>query len=40
VLDREFEDSRVRMKVIMGKRMLADLSRNAQVDVKNVEQRV
>ena len=35
--DRQFNDSRVQLKAIMGKRTLADLSRNEQVEVKKVE---
>ncbi|MDB5353744.1 MAG: hflX [Phycisphaerales bacterium] len=37
VHDRQFMDSRVQMKAIMGKRTLADLARNEQVEVKLVE---
>ncbi len=37
VHDRQFTDGRVQMKAIMGKRTLADLSRNEQVEVKAVE---
>jgi GTPase len=36
VHDRQFTDGRVRMKAIMGKRTLAELSRNEQVEVKSV----
>ena len=35
--DRQFMDGRVRIKTIMGKRTLADLSRNDQVEVVRVE---
>jgi GTPase len=34
--DRQFTDGRVQLKAVMGKRTLADLSRNAQVEVKAV----
>jgi GTP-binding protein HflX len=34
---REFIDSRVRMNITMGKSILADLSRNEQVEVKSVK---
>ncbi|MDB5302717.1 MAG: hflX, partial [Phycisphaerales bacterium] len=37
VHDRQFTDSRVQIKAVMGKRTLADLSRNEQVEVKLVE---
>jgi GTP-binding protein HflX len=37
VHDRQFTDGRVQMKAVMGKRTLADLSRNEQVEVKLVE---
>jgi GTP-binding protein HflX len=37
VHDREFLDGRVQIKAIMGKRTLADLSRNEQVEVKSVD---
>ncbi|HZL38391.1 MAG TPA: GTPase HflX [Tepidisphaeraceae bacterium] len=37
VHDRQFEGGKVRIKAIMGKRTLADLSRNDQVEVKAVE---
>jgi GTP-binding protein HflX len=37
VHDREFVDGRVRMKAIMGKQTLADLSRNEQVEVIAVD---
>ena len=36
VQDRQFEDGRVIMRVIMGKRTLADLARNDQVCIKNI----
>ena len=36
VHDRQFIDGRVQIKAIMGKRTLADLSRNEQVEVKAV----
>ena len=36
VHDRQFTDSHVQMKAIMGKRTLAELSRNEQVEVKSV----
>ena len=36
VHDRQFTDTRVQMKAIMGKRTLAELSRNEQVEVKSV----
>ena len=35
--DREFVDGKVRLKAVMGKRTLADLSRNDQVEVRAVE---
>ena len=35
--DRQFTDGRVQMKAVMGKKTLADLARNEQVDVKMVE---
>ena len=35
--DRQFIDGRVQLKAVMGKRTLADLSRNDQVEVKTVE---
>jgi GTP-binding protein HflX len=35
--DRQFLDSKIIMKAVMGKRVLADLSRNEQVEVKAVE---
>jgi GTP-binding protein HflX len=34
--DRQFTDGRVQLKAVMGKRTLADLSRNEQVEVKTV----
>jgi len=34
--DRQFTDSRVQIKAVMGKRTLVDLSRNEQVEVKSV----
>jgi GTP-binding protein HflX len=37
VHSREFTDSRVQIKAVMGKRTLADLARNAQVEVKSVD---
>ena len=37
VHDRQFIDGRVQLKAIMGKKTLADLSRNEQVEVKLVE---
>jgi len=37
VYDRQFTDSRVQIKAIVGKRTLADLSRNEQVEVKMVK---
>jgi GTP-binding protein HflX len=37
VHDRQFTDGRVQIKAIMGKRTLADLSRNEQVEVKSAE---
>jgi GTP-binding protein HflX len=37
VHDRQFTDGRVQMKAVMGRRTLADLSKNEQVDVKTVE---
>ena len=37
VHDRQFNDGRVQLKAVMGKRTLADLSRNEQVEVKGVE---
>ena len=38
VEDREFLDGRVRMKAVMGKRMLSDLTKNDQVEVQDVRQ--
>jgi len=35
--DRTYTDGRVQLKAIMGKKTLADLSRNEQVEVKKVE---
>ncbi len=35
--DRVFTDGRVQLKAVMGKRTLADLSRNEQVEVKAVD---
>jgi GTP-binding protein HflX len=35
--DRSYTDGRVQLKAIMGKRTLADLSRNEQVEVKKVD---
>jgi GTP-binding protein HflX len=35
--DRQFTDGRVQLKAVMGKRTLADLSRNEQVEVKAVD---
>ena len=37
VHDRQFIDGRVQIKAVMGKRTLADLSRNEQVEVQKVE---
>ncbi len=37
VHDRTFLDGRIQLRAIMGKRTLADLSRNEQVEVKTVE---
>jgi hypothetical protein len=37
VHDRQFTDGRVQIKAIMGKRTLADLSRNDQVELKSAE---
>jgi GTP-binding protein HflX len=37
VHDRQFTDGRVQLKAVMGKKTLADLSRNGQVDVQKVE---
>jgi GTPase len=37
VHDRQFMDGRVQLKAVMGKRTLADLARNDQVEVKRVE---
>jgi GTP-binding protein HflX len=37
VYDRQFTDGRVQMRAVMGRRTLADLSRNDQVDVKAVD---
>jgi GTP-binding protein HflX len=34
--DRQFLDGRIQLKAVMGKKTLADLSRNEQVDVKTV----
>ncbi len=34
--DRQFNDGRVQLKAVMGKRTLADLARNEQVEVKTV----
>jgi hypothetical protein len=36
VHDRQVLDGRIQIKTVMGKRTLADLSRNDQVDVKTV----
>jgi GTPase len=36
VQDREFTDGRVTMRTVMGKKTLAELSRNEQVEIKNV----
>ena len=36
VHDREFIDGRVQLKAVMGKRTLADLSRNEQVTIHTV----
>ena len=36
VQEREFTDGRVVIRAVMGKQMLADLSRNEQVEVKTV----
>jgi GTP-binding protein HflX len=38
VESREFQDGRIRMTAVMGKRLLADLSRNDQVEVKKVRE--
>ena len=35
--DRQFLDGRIQLKAVMGKKTLADLSRNEQVEVKRVE---
>ena len=35
--DRQFNDGKVEIKAVMGKRTLADLSRNEQVEIKMVE---
>ncbi len=37
VHDKQFMDGRVQLKAVMGKRTLADLSRNEQVEVKQVD---
>jgi GTP-binding protein HflX len=37
VHDRQFNDGRVQLKAVMGKRTLADLARNHQVEVQKVE---
>lgn len=37
VLDRQFDDSRVRIRCVMGNKTLADLSRNDQVEVIKVD---
>jgi GTP-binding protein HflX len=37
VLDRQFTDGRAQFKAIMGKRTLAELSRNGQVEIKEVD---
>jgi hypothetical protein len=37
VHDRQFNDGRVKLKAVMGKRTLADLARNHQVEVQKVE---
>jgi len=39
VIDRQFADGRVLLRATMGKKMLADLSRNDQVEVKSAESR-
>jgi GTP-binding protein HflX len=36
--DRQFNDGRIQIKAVMGKRTLADLSRNDQVEIKDVDQ--
>ncbi|HEX4794204.1 MAG TPA: GTPase HflX [Humisphaera sp.] len=38
VHDRQFIDSRIQLKAVMGRKTLADLSRNEQVEVKVVEE--
>jgi GTP-binding protein HflX len=38
VQDRQFNDGRIRMVVLMGRQTLADLSRNEQVEVAKVEE--
>ena len=35
--DRQFTDGRIQMRAVMGRRTLADLSRNDQVEVKAVD---
>jgi hypothetical protein len=35
--DRQFTDGRVQIKAVMGKRTLADLARNDQVEIKSAE---
>jgi hypothetical protein len=37
VHDREVLDGKMRMKTVMGKRSLADLSRNEQVAIRTVD---
>jgi 50S ribosomal subunit-associated GTPase HflX len=37
VHDRQFEDGKVQMRAIMGKRTLAELARNGAVEIKKVE---
>jgi GTP-binding protein HflX len=37
VHDRQFHDGRIQMKAIMGKRTLADLSKNEQVEIQKVD---
>jgi hypothetical protein len=37
VHDRQFTDGRIQMRAVMGKKTLADLSRNDQVQIKTTQ---
>jgi GTP-binding protein HflX len=39
IQDRQFHDSKVTLRAVMGKRTLADLSRNGQVEIKTVAEK-